>query len=215
MDAVIQGVVLTFVDVTRLTQAQAHQQVLISELNHRVQSMLMMVIGIAQESRELPEANLAFLETFTGRLRSIARSYDLLSAENWTENSLDVLVRAELAPLGLEGVNLSGPEIRLKPKAALSLGMIVHELATNACKHGSLSKLGGSLDISWSTRPSKAGVEVELSWSEIGGHRKPDLSEQGFGLKLIDREVTHNLDGRITVSGSSSGFAAKIVFPLV
>ena len=209
-----EGVVIAFIDVTRLTEAQAHQQTLIAELNHRVKNMLMVVIGIAQQTYR-PAATLdAFLQSFVGRLQAMARSYELLSRENWTESSLEELVRTETAPFGMERVSISGPRVKLPPRHALSLGMVLHELATNAGKYGSLSASAGKVSIEWTHTNDASGNRVDLYWREIDGPPAPPVERRGFGLKLIERETSYNLHGRATVTFAETGVEAQISFSL-
>ena len=101
----------------------------------------------------------------------MARSYELLSRENWTESSLAELVRTELAPFGPERLTIEGPDVSLKPKLALSLGMVLHELATNAGKYGALSVPPGKLAIHWSGPGRKAHATWISSGSNPNGPR--------------------------------------------
>ena len=180
-DQEIDGVVATFVDVTRLTEAQAHQKTLIQELNHRVKNMLMVAIGIAQQTHRTSATPEAFLEAFIGRLQAMARSYELLSRENWTESSLVELVQTELSPFGLERLAIDGPDVSLKPKVALSLGMVLHELATNAGKYGALSVPEGKVTIRWSRTATKDGP---FRGSPMGGAgRSGDLGTHQARLR--------------------------------
>ena len=210
VDRRAEGVVVTFTDVTRLANAQSHQQVLIAELNHRVKNMLMIVIGIAQQTHKSAATPQAFLAAFIGRLRAMARSYELLSRENWTESPLEELVRTELSPFGVERFTLAGPPIRLKPKQALSMGMILHELATNAGKYGALSGSTGIVSVEWCT----TGPELCLQWEESGGPARPSAERRGFGLTLIERETSYNLGGEAVVKFEPSGVHAHIKFSL-
>jgi two-component system CheB/CheR fusion protein len=210
----VEGVVITFLDVTSLTNAQTHQQVLIAELNHRVKNMLMIAIGIAQQTHKSSPSPEAFLEAFVGRLQAMARSYELLSRENWTEGSVDELIRTELTPFGLERLSIDGPCLMLKPKQALSLGMVLHELATNAGKHGALSAPNGTVSINWSRAAANGGDHLELLWREVDGPSTEAPSRRGFGLRLIEREISYNLGGRSKVDFADGGLRAEIAFPL-
>ncbi|WP_318246600.1 PAS domain-containing protein (plasmid) [Rhizobium sp. T1470] len=132
----IDGVVVTFVDVTELAEAEQHKQVLIAELNHRVKNMFLVVTAIAKQTLAKAPPLEAFRDTFLGRLRAMARAYGTLSQENWQDASLRALFTEELKPFGAENFSLSGPDIRLRPQLSLSLAMVAHELVTNASKHG-------------------------------------------------------------------------------
>ena len=209
-----EGVVITFLDVTRLSDAQAHQQTLIAELNHRVKNMLMVAISIAQQTYKSTATREAFLEAFIGRLQAMSRSYELLSRENWTESSLAELISAELAPFGLERLNIDGPPVKLKPKTALSLGMVVHELATNAGKYGALSVPTGKISIQWAATESKEGDVLDLKWTELEGPKIAEATKRGFGLKLIERESSYNLGGSAEIDFNPDGLAVRLAFPL-
>jgi two-component system CheB/CheR fusion protein len=209
-----EGVVITFVDVTRLAQAQAHQQTLIAELNHRVKNMLMVAIGIAQQTYKNSATPDGFLEAFIGRLQAMARSYELLSRENWTESSLAELVRTELAPFGSERLTIEGPDIRLKPKLALSFGMVLHELATNAGKYGALSEPDGKVSVHWSKIAGESGEELDFRWLESDGPTLAKTTKRGFGLKLIEKETSYNLAGRAEIDFKPDGLGARIAFPI-
>jgi two-component system CheB/CheR fusion protein len=210
----VEGVVISFLDVTRLAQAQAHQATLIAELNHRVKNMLMVAIGIAQQTPRTAATPECFLEAFIGRLQAMARSYELLSRENWTESSLAELVRTELSPFGFERVTIEGPEIKLKPKAALSLGMILHELATNAGKYGALAGPTGRVCIRWDTSAQASGLHLNFQWKELDGPPIAKPTRSGFGLKLIDKEASYNLAGRAKIELAADGMTTDISFPL-
>ena len=214
LEGVTEGVVVTFVDVTRLTEAQSHQQTLIAELNHRVKNMLMVAIGIAQQTHRSSPSPEAFLEAFIGRLQAMSRSYELLSRENWTESSLQDLVCTELSPFGMERVQVSGPAVRLKPRHALSLGMILHELATNAAKYGALSTPAGKLVVDWTQSGAAEGDQLTLSWQESGGPAVAQANRQGFGLKLIERETSYNLGGEASIDFSATGVGVRLNIPL-
>jgi two-component system CheB/CheR fusion protein len=176
--------------------------------------MLTVAIGIAQQTHKSAGTPEAFLEAFVGRLQAMARSYELLSRENWTESSLEELVRTELAPFGLERLSLEGPLVQLRPKLALSMGMVLHEMATNAGKYGALAAPAGRVSIRWLRRPAKAGDELEFRWTESDGPIVDKGARRGFGLKLIEREASYNLGGKAQIDLRPTGLDANIVFPL-
>ncbi|MGH7025105.1 MAG: CheR family methyltransferase [Caulobacteraceae bacterium] len=212
-DNTIEGVVLTFVDVTTLTRAEAHQKVLIAELNHRVKNMLTVVISIAEQTFKGPGDPATFKDRFIARVRGMARSYELLSRENWTEASVAELARPQVEPFGLERVALRGPDIRLAPKQALSFGMIMHELATNAGKYGALSTPEGRVELRWGPRRGANGGEVEVLWRERDGPSAGQPGPRGFGLRLIEREAVNALGGEAEFSFEPEGFSVRLMLP--
>ena len=209
-----EGVIATFVDVTSVTEAEAHQRVLIAELNHRVKNMLAVVIGVVRQTAKTAATTPQFTEALVSRVESMARAYELLSKENWTAARVDELARLELAPFGPERTHLDGPDVTLKPKQALSLGMVLHELATNALKYGALSSESGRVDVDWSLTGEDGERGLQLGWRESGGPAVAPTKRRGFGLKLVERETSHGLDGEATVGWDAGGLSVKLAFPL-
>ncbi len=207
-DRKIGGVVLTMVDVTSLTNAEAQQKLLIDELNHRVKNMLTVVMGMAEQtirtSSDLPD----FKGRFLDRLHALARSYELLSRGHWTEASVRDLILLHLSPFGSERARLQGPEVRLSPRQALALGMVIHELATNAAKYGALGSSGGQVDIRWTLQDG----QIELDWTEAEGPEVVVPARRGFGLKLIERETQQGLGGAARIEFPATGLVARLEF---
>ncbi len=208
----IEGVVLTFVDITTLTQAEAHQKVLVAELNHRVKNMLMVIISLAEQTYRTAQDPKDFKTRFVARVQAMAQSYELLSRESWTEASIEELIRPQLAPFGGDRVRLEGPTLRLKPRQALSLGMIVHELVANAGEYGALSVGEGQVEIRWEARGVESGSEVTLKWIERDGPEVSPPARRGFGLKLVEQEAAHSLGGAAEIEFDPAGLAVRIAF---
>lgn len=206
----IQGVVVTLIDVTTLAQAEERQQVLISELNHRVKNMLAVVASITNRTREYSASKDEFAEALIGRLHAMSRAYSLLSRESWTEASVEELLRQELGPFGAERFELDGKRVSLKPVQGLSFGMAIHELATNAAKYGALSKPAGRIIVKWSV----VDGTFKLVWREKGGPRIKEPTDSGFGLTLLRGEIGYRLGGKIETTFRSNGLEAEIAFPL-
>jgi two-component system CheB/CheR fusion protein len=211
-NSVIEGVVLTFVDVTSLTQAEQHQRRLIAELNHRVKNMLAIVIGIAEQTYRNAASGVAFKTRLVERIQGMARSYELLSRENWHAASIEELARRHLEPFGMERVEVKSTDVRLPPRQALSLGMILHELATNAAKYGALASPDGRVEIAW-REDSGEKPSVAFFWNETGGPRVEPSSE-GFGVKLIRQEANYALRGSAQIEFKSEGLSLELRFPM-
>jgi two-component system CheB/CheR fusion protein len=207
-DLHIEGVVVTFVDVTTLTRAEEQQRVLIDELDHRVKNMLTIVTAIAEQTYKSTPEPKAFKLAFLARLHAMARSYEMLSRENWTEASIKSLVSQQIAPFEEGRIRLKGPDIRLKPRQALSLSMVMHELVANAGKYGALSFEQGHIDVDW----SEADGKVLFGWRERGGPVVKNPERRGLGLTLVEREITYNLDGSARIAFEAEGLEVSLEF---
>ncbi len=209
-DESIEGVVVTFVDVTTLAEAEEHQRTLIAELNHRVKNMLAVVASVAQQTFRQAATAESYHSALMGRLQSMGRAYGLLTRENWTEVLLDELLRQELAVFGLERVSIEGPEVGLAPQEGLSLGMMIHELVTNATKYGAYSVPDGRVEVRWERA---ADGRITLSWQEVGGPAARAPAEKGFGLTLLEMEASYRLGGEAKIEFRPEGLRAVIEMP--
>ncbi|RWH84534.1 MAG: chemotaxis protein CheR [Mesorhizobium sp.] len=207
----IQGVVVTMVDVTTLAETEEQNQVLISELNHRVKNMLAVVASIANRTSESSESKEEFAEALIGRLHAMSRAYGLLSKERWKEASINELLHQELEPFSIDRFELDGAEVKLSPQQGLSLSMAIHELATNAAKYGALSKPQGRVALKWSAD----GDVFRLAWRERGGPpvRKPEIN--GFGLSLLQGEIGYRLGGNVETAFNRYGLEVQVTFPMM
>jgi PAS domain S-box-containing protein len=205
-------VIGVFNDVTERKRAEARQRLLINELNHRVKNTLATVQSIAAQTlRSAPDLKGA-KDAFEARLVALSSAHDLLTAQSWHGALLsDVVDRAvaafETAP---RQIDRSGPPIWLSAQRALALSFALHELATNAAKHGALSAAGGQVAIRWS---SKAG-ELNLFWSERGGPAVTAPTHTGFGTRLLQRSLAHELHGEVTLTFAPEGVQCQIRCPL-
>jgi len=158
----IEGVVVTFVDVTNITAAQDRQKTLAAELSHRVRNSLAVVASLAERTLEPGEAK----DRFLARLDAKARAHDLLSEADWTDLPLRDVILAQLGPHPVgDGANvtLSGPPVLLKPRTALFLSLVFHELIANAAKYGALSVPDGRIEASWVIEGNSPG-HLTLTW---------------------------------------------------
>jgi two-component system, chemotaxis family, CheB/CheR fusion protein len=210
-ESVIDGVLLTFVDVTSIVAAEEQQKVLAAELSHRVKNSLAVVSSIAE--RTLPDGEAK--HDLIGRFHALGQTHDLLSRGGWTEAPLRELVMRELAPhLADDGSNarVNGPPIMLKPQAALLLALVMHELTTNAAKYGALSTPGGRVDVAWAITGGSPR-HLELTWTEQGGAEIGDLPKRGFGTELIERGIRFELEGEAELGVVDGGLHCRIVIP--
>ena len=207
----IDGVLLTFVDVTNLVVAEEQQKVLAAELSHRVKNTLAVVSSIAERTLSDGEAKTDLI----GRLHALGHTYGVLSAAGWTEAGLRELILAELSPLAIKdggNVQVDGPPIMLKPQAALFLTLAIHELSTNAAKYGALSVADGRVDVTWSIT-GDSPPRLEINWQEQGGPKTDGLGAPGFGTELIERGIRFELQGEATLEAVNGSLSCKIMIP--
>ena len=184
------------------------------ELNHRVKNTLANVLSIVALTRRRSGSLDAFAESLTGRIRALSATHDLLSHSDWTNALISEIVRSELAPYMAEAdqhVEMSGPEISLAPNDALSLGLAIHELATNAAKYGALSTTDGRILIAWrQLSPDLA----EFHWREAGGPPVQAPNKRGFGRDLLEKIVAHELQSAVDLRFEPEGVECTLRVPI-
>jgi two-component system, chemotaxis family, CheB/CheR fusion protein len=216
-DNSIDGTLITFVDVTSLVQAERHDRLLVDELNHRVKNMLAVVSSLAHQTLRGKDNLEAFSDSFLGRLHALAAAYAVLTRDSWTEVPLRDLIGEQLRPamIGTAGkIVLHGPLLYLRPKGALALGMVVHELATNAVRYGALSVPGGHVEVAWRLDESDNPQRLVWTWHERNGPLVVPAGAYGFGLTLIQRTLSHELSGVAEIRFDIAGVVVTLTFPL-
>jgi two-component sensor histidine kinase len=202
-------------DISPQKQVEERQHMLLAELNHRVKNTLATVLSLLRQSLRHSVSVKEFSAAFDGRIRALAKSHDLLAASNWAGADLEVLVVTALAPYRERGdrVVVSGDKVTLNAPAALLLGMILHELATNAAKHGALSNERGQVEVSWTK--SVRTKQISLTWAEKNGPRPAEPGKtKGFGLTLIERGLAHELKGEASFDFRGGGLRCSLDMPL-
>jgi len=208
----LEGALVTFVEVTALVEAEAHQKSLVEELNHRVRNVLTIVNAIARQTLAKKRSPADFADAFMGRIQAMSRTYTLVSREGWGEVELKEILGNEVAANGKQRITAEGPPVAFRPSAALALSLVFHELATNATKYGALSTPKGRVAVRWAMRAASAQALV-LTWDENAGRAIKKPSAKGFGLELIERELKSALGGTIKFNWGSRGLKAQISIP--
>jgi PAS domain S-box-containing protein len=202
-------------DITDRKRAEEHQRLLLTELQHRVRSILSVVRFVARRSAEASRTPEDYVMHFDGRIDAIARAQALVTRDPAKGVDLELLVSEELlAHRAQEGeqVEISGPNITLQPRAAETLGLAIHELATNALKYGALSRADGRITVNWQIIPDGAGHMLRFEWREAGG---PVLnaSHRGFGTELLEKALARALGARTELSFTDGRAACTIEVP--
>jgi PAS domain S-box-containing protein len=202
------------IDITDRKRDEAQRELLVAELSHRVKNTLATVISIAHQSFAKGRSPRQAQRSFDDRIRALAQTHTRLAETNWSGVSLETVIRDETAPYQDRGrnVRICGPQIILNPKCAVSFGMAIHELTTNAAKYGALSNSGGSLEVAWQIAPTDK--EVRLRWIESGGPPVRPPQHNGFGRVLLERAMASDLNGDVQLDFVREGLMCRIVFPL-
>jgi len=191
-------VAILFNDITQRKHDEERLALLNREIDHRAKNMLTMIASIARlsDAETVPQ----YKERLLGRIDALAISQRLLSETSTEEAEIARLIEEELAPFQVAGtarVMLSGPTVMLGHDTAQALAMAVHELATNATKHGALSTSEGRVSVEWAQRDDG---RVRLRWSETGGPAVREPSRRGLGIGTIMMSCGHDEFGRGRVS---------------
>ena len=205
------GMGIVFRDVTDLKSAEAHRDLLINELNHRVKNTLAMVQSVAAQT--FRGVDTAARGDFEQRLLTLSTVHSLLTDENWDSAELHDVIRASLR-LHLAGdaprISFDGPDMRLKPKSAVAISMALHELGTNALKYGALSNDKGRVALGWTTD----GGRFRLRWEERSGPPVAPPARSGFGSRMIERGLSAELQGDVAIDFRPAGVVCTIDAPL-
>jgi two-component sensor histidine kinase len=209
------GSIVTLTDMTERKRLEEQQTMMVAELNHRVKNILAIVQSVAAQTVRSSGSLENFADAFTGRLQALAIAHDILTETRWIGIGLSELLAAVLAPYRSSDetrVSIFGPAILLPARAIVPLSMILHEMTTNAAKYGALSKRHGNVDITWQVN---GGIDksVELVWQERDGPKVKTRASTGFGTKLIDHVISHDLDGKSTIDFDPAGVRWTITFP--
>lgn len=207
-------VVLRRIEATSRAQAKAHERdkLLMAELDHRVKNTLANIQALVTQSSRNATSLTDFVEGLDRRIHSMAKAHSLLTQTRWEGVSVDRLLTDELGPHihGPGVVQLRGEDVVLTPKAALSLSLVVHELATNAAKFGSLSQAKGRVSVSWRVSDNRSLI---LTWRESGGPQVVPPTRRGFGSTLIDRALALETGGSSTIDYAPTGVVCEIMLP--
>lgn len=207
-------------DITERREAEERRELLTQEVNHRARNTLAIVQAILRLTRAENAADFARL--VEGRVSALARAQSLLAAERWTGAPIMTVLSEELAPFGgpagqqptgRNRFTLDGPPIRLRAEAVQPLGMVFHELATNAAKHGALSAPDGQVRVAWCV--DEAAGMAHIQWRETGGPRPAGLPRhRGVGSRVIEATMAGQMAGTVERRWPAEGLVCDITIPV-
>lgn len=208
---------ISLVDLSKHEREEERLRFLLDELNHRTQNTLATVQSIVLQTLR-GHAKSDVVDTLERRILALSKAHGLLGRENWEAPPLRDLLDAILRPLALNGdqasrLTMEGPEVRLAPKAALTLALAFHEMATNATRHGALSTCRGRVEVVWGMVATPDGERMRLQWRERGGPPVTPPNRRGFGSRLWDDGLARELHGEVSVDYAATGAVCTIVMP--
>jgi two-component sensor histidine kinase len=213
-DGASHTMLVTIVDATERHRRDLAKDMLFGELRHRMKNMLGVARSIASQTTTQGRSAEEYREVFLGRFSALIDAEDLAFTEQGKAGVDEILART-LAPfLGSgQGVVIEpGPVVELSPSLIMSLSLVLHELATNAAKHGALSKAGGQVKVS--RHLDDTSGRLQLEWVESGGPPVSPPASTGYGTRLIRATITYNLQGSVELDYAADGLRAEIVIPL-
>jgi PAS domain S-box-containing protein len=203
------------IDVTKHKRAEEHQRALRAELDHRVKNVLATVSAVAAHTMDASSSMAQFVAALDGRIRSMASTHELLSDRRWEGVPLQSLLWRELEPYASKSnTDLNGPEVLLRADAGQTVASVLHELATNAAKHGALSTREGRVAVEWSRRRNgRAPGCLTINWREFGGPRVKTPKRSGYGTNIITELVPYELGGAVDLAYPQEGVKCRLDIP--
>lgn len=213
----VTGIFIEGNDVTDHVRTEQRQALLIRELHHRVRNTLATVQGVMTTTAKTSANIEEFQEAFSGRIASLARTHAVMTEQLQQSVSFQHLLTQELGPYsddqGLR-IRLSGPIVDLPSQIAVPLGMAVHELTTNAVRHGALGKEEGRIEVGWSLIEKDGESALLCEWNEFSGPPVTPRCRDGFGSMLLERVLPQQIRAEVTVDFAPGGLRLRMAVPL-
>lgn len=210
----VLGVLL---DVTERKLGEERQHLLLHEIAHRVKNTLATVLALATLTARTSTDVASYRDKLIDRVQGMAKTHDILTANHWEGADLRDVVANEVVPYEEESarrIRVEGPPVDLSPRAAVAVGMLMHELSTNAAKYGSLSTHAGRLDVLWTVDEGAAPPRLDLTWTERAGPPVTAPARPGFGSTLIQRGLARELDAQVRFDFAPEGLTFHLSMPL-
>jgi len=201
------------IDVTERKRAEEHHRAMNAELDHRVKNVLATVSAIITQTQEASSSLADFVGGLDSRIKSMARTHELLSHSNWRGVSLPDIVRRELAPYAAGNAEIDGPSVTLKAEATQAMAMVLHELTTNAAKHGAFTNRSGRVVLRWWWLQNGSHGPLAIEWQEIGGPPVLAPSRSGYGTSIVRELIPYELGGKVDLAFAAEGLRCRLRIP--
>jgi PAS domain S-box-containing protein len=207
-----EGFLNVFRDSTAFRSEEERRALLLAEMGHRVKNVLATAQAVAAQTLRHTEVPAEVQQTLLKRLVALAGSHDLLVRGGWEGAALTDVVEGAMSPYAGSGrVVLNGPPVRLAASTVEMLSLALHELATNAAKHGALSVSDGGVEVAWTLRRAGRGTRlVEIDWRERGGPPVMPPTRKGFGSRLLERGLAQTSGGTVKLDFRPEGLECRI-----
>ena len=216
-DGSVSGITCASIDITHRKRNEEQMRLVMRELTHRTKNLLTVVIAIARQTSTQATTVETFVPALIARLRALSAAQDLIVADEWAGVNIADLIRVligQYVPPQSSRVSIQGPPIILSPEASQNLGLAIHELAANAVQFGAFANTSGVLEVTWSILPTSTGDQLSLSWTERGGPAVREPTTRGFGMTVIERNLSRALAAKVELTFDATGLAATITLPL-
>lgn len=204
-------------DITERVRHEEHLRLMVDELNHRVKNTLAIVQSMVSQTLRTCSDHDQAVALIESRLRTVAATHDMLTHEKWTGAPLAQIVRLAMGDC-LDGdstrLDMQGPAVSLDPRRAVALSMALHELCSNATRHGALSVPQGRVRIHWWLERDGDGARLVLDWQESGGPVVHPPARVGFGTRLLQRGLQHDMAGKVDLAFPPEGVRCRVEAPL-
>jgi two-component sensor histidine kinase len=203
-------------DIHQNRLAREHQQIVIGEARHRLKNLITIIESLAKSSRPKSEPAVEeFMRKFSGRLHALSAASDLSLASNYSAIDVEEIVRATLAPfLETESKRLTfgGPKLAVSEATGGGLALGIHELTTNAIKHGALSVPDGTVSFQWHTEDAGADEIVIMEWIERGKAQTSPPAREGYGGRVIKFIPSREKNGKVEIDYLPDGYYCRVSF---
>ncbi len=210
------AVSIVYRDISEQKRREEHTRFIMRELSHRSKNLLAVIQAMGRQTARTSRSLEDFHARFNARIAGLARSHDLLVKQDWRGVPVTELVQGQLAPFvdrSEEQLSFAGPALSLKPEAAQNIGLALHELATNASKHGALSSPKGRIEIHWELAGQEGQRRFRMTWCERGGPKVVPPSDRGFGRTVVEIMVGRALDGEARLQWRTEGLEWHLDVP--